>query len=185
MHHVVLCCVESYWILQEANQYSGWTELSGEELHAACNSLLKCLSHARDHAVSVNQTCRPATITQAAACCLGLLLWSWSPVGLGARGVGPRCRSSSKAKTGQTEGGCGRVDTSQGQQRDMRLRYCSTSGTRHWGEPLCSRKGCSSRSVALARSKGSRVSIRSRKSFSTGETWCTEQWVHIFLTLTS
>lgn len=57
----------------------------------------------------------------------------------------------------------------QGQHRDMRLRYCSTSGTRHWGEPLCSRKGCSSRSVALARSRGSRVSMRSRKSFKTGE----------------
>lgn len=94
MHHVVLCCVvlncvQSHWILQEANQYSDRTELRSEELHAAFNSLLKCFSHARDHAVSVTQTCRPATITLAATCCLGLLLWSWLPVGLGARGVGP------------------------------------------------------------------------------------------------
>ena len=62
------------------------------------------------------------------------------------------------------------------QQRDMRLRYCSTRGTRHCGEPLCSRKGCSSRSVALARSIGSRVSMRSRKSFSTGEIWNTDPY---------
>lgn len=53
----------------------------------------------------------------------------------------------------------------------MRLRYCSTRGTRHCVEPLCRRKGCSSRSVALALSTGSRVNIRFRKSFSTGDTY--------------
>lgn len=90
----MLCCVESHWMLQEANQYSDWAESRGEELHAAFNSLLKCFSHAWDHAVSVSQTFRPATITLAATCCLGLLLWSWSPVGLGARAVRPRCWSS-------------------------------------------------------------------------------------------
>lgn len=42
-------------MLQEANRYSDRTELRGEKLHAAFNSLLKCFSHARDHAVFVNQ----------------------------------------------------------------------------------------------------------------------------------
>lgn len=68
-----------------------------------------------------------------------------------------------------------------GQQRDMRLRYCSTSGTRHWGEPHCSRNGCSSRSVALARSRGSRVSMRSRKSLRTGDIW--KQRIHLAISM--
>lgn len=116
--------------------------------------LLKCFSHARNHAaVAVTQAALP--------CCLKFqeqradrvrLLRRRAPVGSG--GYWP----------GQTEGW-----RSTRQQRDMRLRYCSTSGTRHCGEPLCSRNGCSSRSVALARSRGSRVSMRSRKSFRTGE----------------
>lgn len=122
--------------------------------------------------------CLSATITLAATCCLGLLLSSWLPFGFGARGDGPQCWSSSEVWRGQTlKVGVGGQLPNRGQQRDMRLRYCSTSGTRHWGEPLCSRKGCSSRSVALARSRGSRVSIRSRKSFRTGEIWSKQRFL--------
>ena len=63
----------------------------------------------------------------------------------------------------------GRLSAPSGQLRDMRLRYCSTRGTKHRGEPLCRRNGCSSRSLALARSLGSLVSMQFRKSFNTGE----------------
>lgn len=43
----------------------------------------------------------------------------------------PRFWSPSEAWTGQTEGWCWGTGAPRGQQRDMRLRYCSTSGTRH------------------------------------------------------
>lgn len=113
--------------------------------------------------LSVTQTGLPAAFkSQQQQADWVRLLWCRVPVGSGARRTG----FLSPGQVRLTEG---RHSTRQ--QRDMRLRYCSTSGTRHCGEPLCSRKGCSSRSVALARSRGSRVSMRSRKSFRTGEIW--------------
>lgn len=94
-------------MLREANQYSDRAELRGEELHAALYSLLKCFSHARDHAVSVNQTCRS----------LPPILWRkhavWvcfsgadCPLARVLEELNPWCWSSSEAWTGQTEDGC-------------------------------------------------------------------------------